>query len=87
MSRREDLPPAGLAKLLGVPASTVTRWEADLSAPTGMNLVRLCEALGVAPDWIMRGNVEPSGERPGAQTGEQFLRSEQETPRRKRGKG
>ena len=64
-----DIPTAELARLMQVPPSTVMRWEADLSTPSGANLVRLARVLGVSAEWIQEGrapetqNGAPSQER------------------------
>ena len=50
-----DIPTAELARLMRVPASTVMRWEADLSTPSGANLVKLARVLGVSAEWIQEG--------------------------------
>jgi transcriptional regulator with XRE-family HTH domain len=62
----KDVLPATLAEMLGVNASTVTRWEANEKAPSGENLIRLAELLGVSATYIMRGGDATTAPRNGA---------------------
>jgi transcriptional regulator with XRE-family HTH domain len=43
-----------LAKRLVVGQSHLWKWEAGMRKPSDANLMRLCEALGVTTDYIMR---------------------------------
>ena len=61
-----DILPVHLAELVGVSASTVTRWEADEKEPSGENLIRLAEVLGVSALYIMRGGERETAPRNGA---------------------
>lgn len=56
---KRDISPADLARLAGVPASTVTRIEAGTSEdPNEATLARLAGVLRVTPAWLRYG-AEP----------------------------
>ncbi len=45
-----------LAKAVGVSAPTMTHWESgEIKMIDGENLLRLSDALGVSPHWLMWG--------------------------------
>lgn len=50
-----NLNQAGLAKRLGVKASTVRRWEDDLAEPRANRLSMLAGILGVSMGWLISG--------------------------------
>lgn len=47
---------AALAKRLGVKASTVRKWEDDLSEPRANRLSMLAGVLGVSMGWLINGS-------------------------------
>ncbi len=49
---------AGLAKRLGVKASTVRKWEDDLAEPRANRLSMLAGVLGVSLGWLITGDGE-----------------------------
>lgn len=51
--RQEDL-----AKLVGVTKRTVGAWERDARVPHGEHLVKLAQALGTTPEWVLYGERE-----------------------------
>lgn len=49
-----------LAKKIGIAATNISMWESGATSPKGENLIRLANALKVAPEWILYGGeVEP----------------------------
>ncbi len=49
---------AALAKRLGVKASTIRRWEEDLSEPRANRLSMMSGLLGVSMPWLLLGEGE-----------------------------
>lgn len=84
---KEDILPKALAERAGVPASTVTRIEGGLTAPTEATLVKLAAALGVSPAWLRYGDPvaieEPSLQPLPRAPIKQLAAAEEETPKQK----
>ena len=53
---------AGLARLAGVPVSTLRHWENDRGFPGVPALLRLAEALGVPVERLAEGVEDPAGD-------------------------
>src|SRR5262249_20999731 len=53
---------AGLARRVGVPASTLRNWEGDRGLPGLQASLRLAEALGVPVERLAEGVEDPAGE-------------------------
>lgn len=52
---------SAFAKLVGVSAPTVTDWEnGDTKMIEGANLIKVCAALAISPEWLLNGIGEPS---------------------------
>lgn len=49
-----------LAKACGVSESSISLWEADNTAPRGVNLHKLASALQCLPTWILHGDQDKS---------------------------
>ncbi|MEX6507667.1 helix-turn-helix domain-containing protein [Jiella sp. M17.18] len=58
MRGKLGLSTAELASRVGVKAETMRGWERDRAEPKPSKLVRLAEALGVGPAWLMAGYGE-----------------------------
>lgn len=60
--RREELgiAQADLARLAGVSAATMSRWESGASVPTQNNLGRLATALKTTASWIHGDSERPA---------------------------
>ena len=56
---RRDITKAALAEMVGVAASSVGDWEANVSVPKGGNLVQLARVLGVSESYIIAGDALP----------------------------
>lgn len=53
----QGLKKSHLAKMIGVQAPVMTEWEAGLIAsPTAANILKICEALKITPEWLMNGD-------------------------------
>lgn len=60
--RRREIPEykkngEALATLVGVSRQQLSKWENGGAMPTGENLTRLADALGVTPAWILFGDA------------------------------
>ena len=55
---------AGLARLAGVPASTLRHWENDRGFPGAPVFLRLAEALGVPAERLAEGADDPVVDNP-----------------------
>lgn len=52
---------SAFAKLVGVSAPTVTDWEnGDTKMIEGSNLIKVCQALDISPDWLLHGTQADS---------------------------
>ena len=58
----KGLSQAGLAKLLGVSAASVSQWESGEKRPRKDNLERMSEVLGVSVDYLLGKQENPSHE-------------------------
>ena len=56
---------AGLARLAGVPVSTLRHWENDRGFPGVPASLRLAEALGVPAERLAEGVDDPAEDQPG----------------------
>lgn len=54
---------AGLAKAIGAAPSTVSEWYTKGKMPTAGHVIRLVEALGVSPEWLLLGTGPRTRER------------------------
>lgn len=59
-----DISRAELSRMMGVQQSTLNAWEADEAVPTGNNLIRLVNTLGVTTRWL-DGDEDQSGDERG----------------------
>lgn len=56
----QGLKKSHLAKMIGVQPPIMTEWEAGLvESPTAANIMKICEALSITPEWLMNGNDSP----------------------------
>ena len=53
--RERGMTQQALAERLGVSNRTVSKWECGAGLPELMNLLPLCEALGLTADELLRG--------------------------------
>jgi transcriptional regulator with XRE-family HTH domain len=70
---------AGLARLAGVPASTLRHWENDRGFPGAPVFLRLAEALGVPAERLAEGVDDPAEE--GAEPARDEIANPATTPR------
>lgn len=55
----KNLKKTDLAKLVGVSPATVTMWESGKTKKIeGLNLIRVCDVLGISPTWLLDGDTE-----------------------------
>ncbi|UGQ45094.1 XRE family transcriptional regulator [Massilia endophytica] len=58
---------SAFAKLIGVSPPTVTDWEnGETKMIEGANLVRVCSALNITPEWLLHGSNSTTTMLPGA---------------------
>ncbi len=52
----KEIKKSAFAKLVGVSAPTVTEWEnGNTRMIEGANLMKVCSALGITPEWLLHG--------------------------------
>jgi phage repressor protein C with HTH and peptisase S24 domain len=63
----KDIKKSAFAKLIGVSPPTVTDWEnGNTKMIEGSNLMKVCSALGVTPEWLLHGAESITDLIPGA---------------------
>lgn len=64
----KNIKKSAFAKLIGVSAPTVTDWEnGETKMIEGANLIKVCNALEISPDWLIHGVEDTVDLYPGAQ--------------------
>ena len=51
-----------LAEIIGAKHNSVSDWENDKNMPDPDTIVRLCEALGVEPGYLLMNNIQDKNE-------------------------
>lgn len=64
--RELDMTQKSFAEKTGILQSTISEWKKNKTNPSSEKIMTICEALDVAPEWLLSG-IDGAGSRSGSQ--------------------